>query len=163
MAQSNKIICGCGAVEVEVQGPPILTAACGCDDCQAAGEVLEARPGAPAFRDADGTTPLALYHARKARVVKGEGKLERWRLRKGSPSYRVVTTCCNSFLFLGFDKGPFWISAVMPRLQSPPPLEMRIQTGFLDHPPLSDVPSHRKYSLSMIGRITWAGLAGRFT
>ena len=49
--------CRCGEVEIEIIGPPILAAACHCDDCQAGAKLLEALPDAPRLLDGFAGTP----------------------------------------------------------------------------------------------------------
>ncbi|NDU99566.1 GFA family protein [Pseudoroseicyclus tamaricis] len=162
MTVSYTASCACGTVRIEARGKPIVTAACGCDDCQAAAGALEARPGAPPWRDADGTTPFALFHAKKMHVTHGGDRLEFFRLKPGSRTHRAVATCCQSYLYAGFDSGPFWVSLIRARMEPAPPLDMRLQTRFLPGPAMEDVPAHKSLPPSLVGRLSWAALAGRF-
>ena len=60
------IECRCGNVSVSASGRPIVSSACFCSDCQAAGHDIEQLPGAPKLVGDDGRTPVVLF--RKDRV-----------------------------------------------------------------------------------------------
>ena len=70
--------CACGAVEIALDGPPIATLSCCCDDCQAAARELETLPGAPAFREPCGGTAAALFPKAALKVTRGRDKLTAW-------------------------------------------------------------------------------------
>lgn len=123
--------CACGQVECHGAGPVIGTAVCYCDDCQAAARQIEALPDAAAVADPDGGTALSLFHRRRFAVVRGADHLAPHRLRDESPTYRMVATCCNSALYLGFDRGPFWVSTLRNRFVGElPPIEFRHMTRY---------------------------------
>lgn len=149
--------CACGAVEIALTSPAIAALSCGCDDCQAAGAALEALPGAPAFREACGATPAALFPKTALKVIRGRDKLTAHRLHPRSRTRRMVATCCNSFLYITFDRGPFWVDVPLARLTDAPAPRWRIQTRFLPSPPPDDLPNHPKYPAALIWRIALAG------
>ncbi len=153
--------CACGQVECQASGAPIGTAVCYCDDCQAAARLIEARPGAAAVADPDGGTALTLFHRRRFRVVHGEELLEPVKLRADSPTFRMVATCCNSALYLGFDRGPFWVSTMRNRFAgAPPPIEFRHMTRYrtstLPYP--DDAPRSPGFAPRFIARAIWVWL-----
>ncbi|WP_372784430.1 GFA family protein [Phenylobacterium sp.] len=117
--------CVCGRVVCEAVGAPILSAVCYCEDCQEGGARIEALPGAARVRDADGGTSLLIYRDDRFRCVSGADLLVDYRLKAGSPTRRVVASCCNSGLFLKFGPG-HWVSAYRNRFEGDlPPVEMR--------------------------------------
>ena len=123
--------CRCGAVECTGHGMPIGTAVCYCDDCQAAACELEALPDAPLLMDPDGGTALTLFRKTRFEVTRGAGMLAAHKLRADSATSRMVTTCCNSAMFLAFDKGPHWVSTVRRRFANElPPIQFRHMTKF---------------------------------
>ena len=120
--------CQCGKVRLEAAGPPILTGACYCADCQEAGRQLEQLASAPPVLDSDGGTEVILVRKDRVRCVKGQDHLEEHRLTPESPTRRVVATCCNSAMLLDFTRG-HWLSMYRNRFATgAPPLEMRVMT-----------------------------------
>lgn len=160
------VSCACGGVQLAVSGAPIVVASCYCDDCQAGAAKLEALPGAWRVKDADGGTWAALYRKDRYRVVQGSERLERTKLRSGSPTNRLVATCCNSAMMIDFDRGPHWVAMYRPGFANPPPaLEMRLQTRFAPDPaaiPADGVPAYRTFPPRFIGRLISARLAMLF-
>lgn len=134
-APSMIATCACGEVEVRAFGKPIVSAACYCDDCQKGAAEIEALPNAPAVRDPDGGTAYTLYRNDRFECSRGAERLKRHKLKETSPTNRVVATCCNSAMFVNFDRGPHWVSAYRARFHAdPPPLQARdlheVQTGW---------------------------------
>jgi len=153
--------CACGAVEITLDTAPIAALSCCCDDCQAAARTLEALPGAPGFREPCGGTPAVLFAKTALKVTRGRDRLTAHRLRPEARTKRMVASCCNSFLYVAFDRGPFWVDVVSARMDSPRPPRWRIQTRYLDTPPPDDLPNHPKYPQALVWRIALAGvLAG---
>ena len=153
--------CACGAVQITLDAAPIAALSCCCDDCQAAAAELEALDGAPAFREPCGGTPAMLFHKTALKITRGRDKLTPYRLREDARTKRMVATCCNSFLYVAFDRGPFWIDVLSARIDNPPPPRWRIQTRFLDTDPPGDLKNHPKYPQGLVWRIALAGvLAG---
>ena len=153
--------CACGRVQLKVVGAPILSAACCCSDCQAAGRLIEARPGGAPIRDAYGATPYLTYRDDRFACVAGAEALEGVRLSETAPTTRYVATCCNSGMYLKFAPG-WWTSVYRARvLDDPPPLAMRNKTASL--PPgvtlPSDIPAYRGFPPQLLGRLLSARLA----
>lgn len=151
--------CACGAVEVAFDCEPFIVISCGCDDCQAAAHALEALPGAPEITEPVGATPLAAFPRASMRVVQGANMIEPYRLNDSTPTKRMVATCCNSALYIDFDRGPFWVSVYRDRLTTPPPMpRWRVQTKYLATELPNDIPNHRKWPAAMIGHTLLTGL-----
>lgn len=157
------IECRCGQVEVALEGEPILTAACHCDDCQAGAARLEALPGAWTIKDAAGGTYCALYRKDRYRVKRGAELLRADKLRAGTPTSRMVATCCNSGLFITYDSGPHWVAVYEPGFgAAAPPLEMRVNTRFAPGPVPDDVPGYKTFPLRFVVSLVKARLAMLF-
>jgi hypothetical protein len=86
------------------------------------------------------------YIARTASSVQGGRDLLRdLRIREKSATRRVVASCCNSALYLDFEKG-HWLSIHRARLGGVlPSLQMRIETRFIPNKSLNDVPATRAF------------------
>jgi hypothetical protein len=158
---STHATCACGAVDIVFHGAPIAALSCCCDDCQAAAARLEALPGAPRYTEPCGGTPALQFHRKAMHVVTGADKLDAVKLRDASPTSRMVARCCNSAMYIGFDRGPFWVTAFHARLDNtaPNPTD-RIQTRYLKSPPPNDMRNHARFPLSLPVRIAFAGLTG---
>ena len=155
--------CSCGNVEIKAFGAPIVSSVCYCDDCQKGARQIEALPGAGPVSDPDGGTAYILYRKDRIECSKGRALLKTYKLKESSPTNRVVATCCNSAMFLGFDKGPFWVSAYRARFRGDlPPLQMRICTKFkpegVSLP--NDIPSYRIFPPSLMAKLltSWAAM-----
>jgi hypothetical protein len=110
-------------VKIETVGPPILTGACYCLDCQEAGRRLEQLASAPSLLDSDSGTGVILFRKDRVRCVAGLDYLQEHRLTPESPTRRLVATCCNSAMCLDFTKG-HWLSMYRNRFATgAPPLE----------------------------------------
>lgn len=147
--------CSCGKVEIRAIGEPILRTVCYCKDCQLGGRQLEALPGAVPVLSPDGGTDFLLY--RKDRVNHGdvEPLLRRYKLNESSPTSRFVAPCCNSAMFLNFEKG-HWLSMYRQRFQGEvPPLQMRVCTNSKRDDVVlpDDVPNHANHSFSFLARL----------
>ena len=151
------IHCRCGQVELALEGEPILTAACHCDDCQAGAAKLEALPGAWKLAGAAGGTYCSLFRKDRYRVTRGAELLRADKLRDGTPTSRMVATCCNCAVFITYDRGPHWIALYRPGFgDTAPPLEMRVNTRFATGPVPDDVPAYRSFPLSFVWRLVKA-------
>ena len=129
--QDMTALCSCRQVELKVRGAPIATNVCYCEDCQAGADRIERLPHARPVRDADGGTAYVLF--RKDRVVctKGATFLKCYKIAENSATNRVVASCCNSAMFMSFDRGPHWISLYRQQLQGTlPDLQMRVFTKY---------------------------------
>lgn len=156
------IRCACGSCELEATGAPILSAACYCDDCQAGARQIEALPRAPRVADADGGTPYALYRMDRVAPSKGSERLKDYKIRQGSPTCRVVATCCNAAMFVRYERGPHWVAVYRARVVGDiPPLEMRVNTRLKPAGvELSgDVPSYATFPLRFVTKLVAAKIA----
>lgn len=154
--------CECGRVEITALGPPIVSTICYCDDCQQGARQIEALPNARPVLDPDGGTPLVLYRRDRVERSNGAELLRGYKLREGSPTNRVVATCCNTAMFLDFDRGPHWVSILRARLGGDaPPAQMRLQTKY--KPETSelpdDVPNHASFPLTLVAKLVGARVA----
>src|SRR6185437_15716810 len=98
--------CSCGCVELQAFGRPIVSAVCYCEDCQKGAAQIEALPGAGVVSDPDGGTAYILYRKDRFECSKGAELLSSYKLKESSATNRVVAACCNSAVFINFDKGP---------------------------------------------------------
>lgn len=146
--------CQCGEVRFETRGKPILSAVCYCDDCQAGARQIEAA-GGPPVADPDGGTALTLYRKDRLTCVAGANRLRADKLKPASRTVRYVADCCASGMYIGFDKGPFWVSVMNNRLAAPPRPEARIMTRFRTSvaPYPDDAPTYAKYPASMLAKL----------
>lgn len=152
-------------MEYEAVGAPILCAVCYCTDCQDAGERHEATPGAVCVREPDGGTAYATYRDDRFRCLAGADLLQPQRLSAKAPTRRMISRCCNTPIYLKFEKG-FWISAYRARIVgAPPALEWRNKVARrrskLTLP--QDLPVYQGYAPALITRLLAAGLAMLFT
>ena len=148
--------CACGKVTVELDGAHIYCAACHCDDCQAAARELDALPAPESTTDACGGTQYVLHRKDRYTVTAGGDLLEPFPLRRDSPTRRMVASCCNSPLFLGFDNAQHWISIYRTRIQgTPPALQSRIAMRFSPdtRDPPDDVPAYRTFPIALVGNL----------
>ena len=125
--------CACGRVQLKAFGAPIVSAVCYCGDCRKGAAQIEALPNASAVRDPDSGTAYSLYRKDRFECSEGAELLKPYKLKDTSPTNRVVATCCNSAMFVNFDRGPHWVSAYRARLNGELPSSVpdlhKIQTG----------------------------------
>lgn len=162
MRYHSTATCACGRVSLGLLGAPIMTVACYCDDCQEAARRIESVPGAPPVKDADGGTAYLVYRKDRLEVIAGRGYLRTDKLRPASVTHRVVASCYNSAMNLGFDDGKHWVDVYRLRVQGEvPPIGMRVCTRFAPRPEdvPGDVPSHARYPFGFIARLLAARLA----
>ena len=153
--------CSCGSVELEAIGAPITSVVCYCDSCQQGSRQIEALPNGRPVCDADGGTAYALYRKDRVEYSKGTTLQRGYKLRDESSTKRVVAACCNSPMFLEFEKG-HWLSIYRTALRGDlPPLEMRVHTK--SKPTGSalpnDVPSYPGYSAKFMVKLFAAWVA----
>jgi hypothetical protein len=156
------IRCSCGSVELEAIGAPITSVVCYCDDCREGSRQIEALPDARPVQDPDGGTAYILYRKDRVKCSRGGSLLKGHKIREKSATNRVITTCCNSAMFLNFDDGKHWVDVYRSRFQGDiPPLQMRICTKFRpgngDVP--SDVPNYASYPPKFIAKLLAARIA----
>ena len=131
MTDARTIPCACGRVTIETRGAPVVTAACYCDDCQAAAALLEALPGARPVKGTDGGTEYVVFRKDRLRCTQGEALLQRHKLRESSATNRWVAGCCNSAMYVNFDDSKHWVNVYRAWVPGEkPPLEMRVSTRF---------------------------------
>lgn len=164
LQQTGTARCACGGVELETTGAPILGAACYCADCQEAGRQIEQLPDAPRVLDPDGGTDFLLYRKDRVKYIKGAELLFDHRLKEASVTRRVVAKCCNSAMFLDFQKG-HWFSVYRARFAgNAPPLQMRVQTK--SRPQAAgdpdDIPSYAGYPPKFMLKLVAARIAMLF-
>ncbi len=148
--------CVCGQVALEATGDPVVTAVCYCDDCREGARRIEALPNAAAVLEPGGGTAYFLFRKDRIRCVQGDALLKSYKLDPTSATNRVVATCCNSAMFVNFDKGPHWVSAYRARFHGDlPPVEFRMCTKFRagDAELPGDVPNYPGYPLRLIARL----------
>lgn len=156
--------CACGSVDIDVAGEPTLGAACYCDDCQKGARQIEALPGASPIMGADGGTDLLLFRKDRMQCSKGSDLLRDYRIKDGSPTRRVVATCCNSAMFLDFQKG-HWFSVYRTRFgNDAPPITVRIQTKYRPENSsiASKIPEYKSYPLKFIAKLMAARIGMLF-
>lgn len=154
-------MCKCGNVEYEAVGTPILSVICYCDDCQEAAHRIEALLGAPPVLSKDGGIFYQLYRKDRFRCVRGQSFLHDMRLRETSRTKRVIAHCCNSALFLDFEKG-HWLSVYSARfVEVPPPAQMHIQTKFKpqDMQCPNDVPVYATFPFRFVMKLIMTRIA----
>ena len=148
------VSCECGQVVFQASGKPIATAVCYCEDCQAAGEVIERLENVHPFREADGGTPYVTLHDKNWTAIKGLELLEPFTLKPNSSTTRYVTTCCGSPIFLKYKPG-FWTSTYRSRYFDPPELEWRnkIEKRKSELPYVDDIRRYKGFPLRLFGRL----------
>ena len=117
---------------------------------------IEALPNAGTVRDPDGGTAYILYRKDRIECSKGAELLRSYKLKDTSVTNRVVATCCNSAVFVNFDRGPHWVSAYRARFHGElPPLQLRICTKFKPDGVVlpDDVPSYRRYPPGLVVKL----------
>ncbi len=154
--------CRCGSVSVEAVGSPIVSAVCYCSDCQAGSRQIEALPNAGPVREPDGGTAYSLYRKDRFRCTEGAGLLKSYKIKARTTTNRVVASCCNSAMFVRFDRGPHWVCAYRARFEGDrPPLEMRICTKARPSggPLPNDVPAYKGYPPGLIFKLLTSRIA----
>lgn len=162
--QIRTVRCSCGSVELETTGAPILGVTCYCADCQEAGRRIEQLPDAPRVLGADGGTDFLAYRKDRVKYIKGTELVFDHRLREASPTRRVVAKCCNSAMFLDFQKG-HWFSVYRARFAGDaPPVQMRVQTKSMPRTAgdPGDIPSHAGYPPKFMLKLLSARIAMLF-
>lgn len=154
--QRTTASCSCGKATIALDGAHIYSAACHCDDCQAAARGLDALPSPEPAMDAFGGTHYVLHRKDRYTVLSGGELLSPWRLREDSPTRRMVAACCNSPMFLAFDNAQHWITVYRARLGADAPaLQSRIAMKFADPAggAPDDVPAYRTFPIALVGRL----------
>lgn len=151
--------CSCGSVELEATGAPIMSTVCYCGSCQEGSRQIEALPNGRPACDPDGGTAYVLYRKDRVERAKGSRLLQGYKLTDGSPTDRVVATCCDSPMYLDFAKG-HWLSIYRTALQGDlPPVEMRVQTAAAGVDLPDDVPRYPGYGPKFMAKLCAAWIA----
>lgn len=161
---STKLQCACAQVRIEVTGAPILNAECHCTSCRAAAAKLQALPKAPTIQEPNGGTQFVLYRKDRVRFLDGMELLKAFRLSSESGTRRVVATCCNTPVFLEFEKG-HWLSlyaCMWPAAARPTP-DVRTMTIDRAEALVPDhIPSSKRQSLGFMAKLLRAWIAMKF-
>jgi hypothetical protein len=158
------LTCTCGQVELRVSGPPILAAACYCDDCQAGARQLSDLGAGPSVVGADGGTPYVLQRKDRVGWLAGEHLLQRHKLRPGTATNRITTACCNTPMLVDFDRGPHWVAIYQSRFDPAPPMEMLVNTRFAPANAVlpNGVSAYRTFPPRFVGKLVASRLAMLF-
>lgn len=160
----RRAACACGQVAFELSRTPIMTTSCHCESCRTAGAQFAAH-GAET-RDRLSGTPFVLFRKDRVRCLAGGERLADHRLSPEATTRRVIAQCCQTPMFLEFEKG-HWLSIYRDRLPpgDRPPVELRTMT--VDQPdgvPLpDDVPNLPRHSGKFMWRLfaAWAAMGFR--
>ncbi|MDA8426161.1 MAG: hypothetical protein M0Z80_08470 [Treponema sp.] len=109
----------------------------------------------------DGGTSYVLYRKDKVAFPKGKELLRDYRLEGEPFTKRAVASCCNSAMYLEYEKG-HWFSLYRDRCVGPiPPVQMRLQTRFKPEAAVlpKDAPAFKAFPPRFIVRLLWARLA----
>lgn len=162
---TQQLSCSCGQVQLQLEKTPILTAECHCTSCRTAGAQLEQLPAAARVLEANGGTAFVLYRKDRVQFARGFALLKEHRLTETSSTRRVVASCCNTPVFLEFERGHWlslysrlWPEATRPRI------ELRTMTSDLaDASALpNDVPNARRQSFGFMAKLLSAWIAMGF-
>jgi hypothetical protein len=166
MTDVTELACLCGRVRLEVEKGPIVSSECHCNSCRAAGERIRTLAGAPPFLEQNGGTRFVLYRKDRVRFLEGTPLLRELRLTPESPTRRVVSTCCNTPVFLEFQNG-HWLSlyGCLWPAGTLPPLELRTMTSDLPDTSVLDdaVPNGKRQSISFFAKLLGAWIAMGFS
>ncbi|KRA99686.1 hypothetical protein ASD83_04045 [Devosia sp. Root685] len=165
MTPSTRLNCSCGQFEMVVTGQPFIATECHCNSCREAGGRMAGLPLARPMLEENGGTRFVLYRKDRVEITKGTDLLRGHRLSSSAPTRRVVTTCCNSPVFLEF-KGGHWLSlysSLWPPGQAPQP-DIRTVTGDRSAEIALDdsIPSGRWQTMGFYGKLLTAWIAMGF-
>ena len=162
---TTRLHCACKRVQLEVDREPILAAECHCTSCRTAGAKLQTLAGAPPLLEGNGGTDFVLYRKDRVRFVAGAELLEAFRLTPKSGTRRVVAGCCNTPMFLEFQKG-HWLSVYARRWPAATRPAMEVRTMTSDMPDASvlsnDIPNSKRQPLAFMAKLIGAWIGMRF-
>jgi hypothetical protein len=159
---ATTVHCVCGQVAVEAIGAAIASVICYCDDCQEGARQIRSLPNAVSIDDPDGGTAYLVYRKDRVTCLKGASLLRHHKIRENSATNRVIATCCNSAMFLGFDDGKHWVDLYRSRCEGDLlPVQMRVCTKFKPDGRTipTDVPQYSRYPVSILVRLVLAKAA----
>ena len=153
--------CRCGATGMAVSGVPIMAVECACTSCRTAAQQL----GDPDLLTPYHTTPCVMVRKDRVAFVRGTEHLRHLRLTPQSSTRRVVATCCQTPMFLEFEKG-HWLSlysGLWPVPERPAPI-LRTMTGDLPTGTTlpDDIPNARRHTFGFMARLLGAWIAMGF-
>jgi hypothetical protein len=149
--------CRCGQVAFNLGGPPIVRVACYCTSCRTAGHAFVREFGPPPVVADDGGTDMVLYRKDRVAQISGGNCFKEHRLTPGSPTRRMVATCCGTPMVMDFTKG-HWLSFYRARLSGDiPALDMRVMTQ--DKPAAVKLPDDVPLYTTRSARFMWKLLA----
>jgi hypothetical protein len=157
--------CACGKVVLQMRGAPIAAAVCYCDDCQAAGRLIEALPDAQSVLDPDAGSSLVMYRRDRLSVAEGAELLRPIKLKPETATVRFVAGCCNSAMYLGFEDSKHWVDVFRSRIiGEAPPITARMCTRYL---PVGtkvpdDAPSTPGFYFPLVAKVLAARIAMLF-
>lgn len=127
---TQTLSCACGKFHVALVGDPFITAECHCNSCREGSKRLSSLPLSQSITATNGGTPYVLYRKDRVSFPDGTALLRGYRLSEKAPTRRVVTTCCNSPVFVEFNGG-HWLSlyASLWRDSPAPAMQIRTQTA----------------------------------
>jgi hypothetical protein len=165
MTQHTDLSCACGQVKLELDRTPILTAECHCTSCRTAGAALQQLAAARPVLEANGGTRFVLYRKDRVHFTQGAELLKEYRLTPRAPTRRVVASCCNTPVFLEFERG-HWLSLyshLWPEAARPA-IEVRTMTSDLADASVlpNDVPNAKHQSLGFMAKLLGAWIAMGF-
>ncbi|WP_283976464.1 hypothetical protein [Sinorhizobium sp. 7-81] len=162
---TTHLSCSCGAFCLEVRGTAIISTECHCKSCSDATRRLETLPVQAPIRTIHGGTRYVLYRKDLVSLLAGTENLREFRLGPNASTRRVLTSCCNTPIFLEF-KGGHWLSLYgdLWKQHELPPLELRTMTQ--DAPDRAsvpdDVPSGALATAGFYGRLLVAWISMGF-
>ena len=154
--------CACGRVVLAMRGAPIVSVACYCDDCQEGARQIESLPNAAPVKNPDGGTGYLAYRKDRVDCTSGREHLQSLKIRPESATKRVVATCCNSAMYLGFEDSKHWVDVYRSRVQGAvPPVQMHICTRYktVTAENSAGVPGYPGYPFKFVVRLIGARLA----
>jgi len=165
MTDTTTLACACGQFHIALVGEPFITTECHCNSCREAARRMSALPAAFPLADGSGGTPFVLYRKDRISFPDGTDGLKAYRLTGKSPTRRVITTCCNSPIFLEFQSG-HWLSLyanLWPQHERPS-IAIRTMTSDLPESHLLDdaLPSGKRSTAGFYWKLLTAWIAMGF-
>lgn len=159
---TTTLSCSCGRFHLELTGDPFIGAECHCNSCrEAAARMQTSRPMAAL----NNGTAYVLFRKDRVSFPNSTGLLHGYRLSETASTRRVVTTCCNTPVFLEFS-GAHWLSlyASLWPVETRPALDIRTMTSDLPAGTILDdsLPTGRWTTLGFYAKLLGAWIAMGF-
>ncbi len=134
---------------------------CYCEDCQEGSRRIAALPNGRPVCGPDGGTAFVLYRKDRVERSKGSELIRGLKIGDLSPTSRAVAACCDTPLYLDFEKG-HWFSVYRSALgEETRPPKMRVQTkgkpAGIDLP--DDAPTYPGYPARFLAKLLAARIA----